>query len=352
MGARPQPEYDFYPDRAQGGRPVPRRRPALSPLSSTAQEAEPVLPGARVSVPPPNIPPVFGPHASPPGDERTRQGGPDGAADGQARPARPVPAYTAFVPRPTRPPAAERAGPPGGGPPPPVDAHGADPVDEAVRWQRPRHWTPPPIVVMAPPPTDVALGRRARRRPSRVSVAAAFAVVLVLGGAAAAVAATPRYLAHRDRSLWAATSVRLPASAAGLPRITPAGEDARTGAAQESAASGGSGQMITDLAVYGRRTGARAVVVVGRPQHPLTAEERELVRSAYASSVVGSASVVLTRREAGPLGGWFGCGVHVGRTTLCLAVDAGAVVSVTVTSTGPQAVQLARDVRAAVELRH
>ena len=199
-------------------------------------------------------------------------------------------------------------------------------------------------------PAEVALGRPARGRRGRGVVAGVVAVALVGGAAYAAVTAVPRYLQREDRLVWERTTVRIPRTLAGLPRISTASATVQAREAQTHLLGSGTGQMISDLAVYGRSRGTRVAVVVARPQHPLEADERALVRSGFASAMEAS-GVVLTERDAGDLGGWFGCGVKEGRTTTCLAVDAGAVVSVTVTTTGASAVTVAREARAAVVQR-
>ena len=163
-------------------------------------------------------------------------------------------------------------------------------------------------------------------------------------------AAVPQYLQRTDRDVWERTSVRIPRTLTGLPRITTASATTQARDLQTHLLGNGTGQMISDLAVYGRAKGTRVAVVVARPQHPLEADERDLVRAGFVAAMADS-GVVLTERDPGELGGWFGCGVKAGRTTTCLAVDAGAVVSVTVTATGASAVTVAREARAAVEQR-
>jgi hypothetical protein len=337
VGAGPQPDYDFYPQPPPDGSPVPRAR-RVPELSTLSPDVDPFVPGGRLSAPPPRIPPVFG-RPSPPDDPHaqaavTAASGPatvpQQRAESPARPgaaestpaARPVPAFTAHASTVHT----------------PVDAEASGPA-AALRLRGPDV-----------PVGDVRLGRRARRRPGRLAVVATGLFTLLLAGTGAAVALTPRFLAHQDETQWASTRVELPREAAGLPRVTGAASAAQAKAARSRLLSAGASRLITELGVYGARTGPRAVVVAARPQEPLTAPERELVRAGFAAAVAKS-DVVVTERDPGPLGGWFGCGVHQGRTTMCLAVDAGAVLSITVTTTGPGAVQTARDVRAAVETR-
>lgn len=315
-------------------------------LTSLAPEdgAEPFAPPGRLAAPPPNVPPVFDPTGTrtgarpvpaqrsavpPPG--LAAPASPDTAAAAPPAPRRPVPAFTAHVPAP-------RAGttPLGDGallaPPAPGPA--------ATRL----------LTAPAPPATDLSLGRRARRRPGRAATVSAVLAVLVLAVTAAAVAAVPSWLDRRDRQTWATTRLTLPAKVDGLSRVVTGSASTAERSAQAHVTASGAGQLITDLGVYAAEGRARVVVVLGRPQAPLDEAERTLVRSGYAGAVE-QAGVVLTPRDPGPLGGWFGCGVRDGRTTTCLSVDAGAVVSVSVSATGPAAVRLARRVRAAVTLR-
>ncbi|WP_088281245.1 hypothetical protein [Kineosporia sp. A_224] len=344
--ARTEPGYDYFPQGRPGqaaDSPVAGRLPSqrTRPLQSLAPEDygpdAPFVPAGRLSAPPPNLPPVFERPVQPRGDQR-----PWGSA-GQGRaaappvsvpppsvspalvPGRPVPAFTAHAVAPSS------------GHPAPTTAQGAT-------WRAP---SPRPLPAAQ---QDVALGRRARRRPGRVAVASVLAALLAGAVGYGAVVGVPRYLEHEDRVVWERTSVHVPRTVAGMTRITTASATAQAKAAQTGLLGSGAGQMITDLAVYGGRAGTRVVVVVGRPQHPLEADERELVLAGFARAV-GASGVVLTERDPGELGGWFGCGVHNGRTTMCLAVDAGAVVSVTVTATGGSALTLAREARAAVERR-
>ncbi len=319
MGAGPHPDYDFYPEPPPGAEPGPRPRRPRS-LTTLSPDADPAVPGGRLSAPPPRIPPVFERPAPPPGDRRAAVAPPVPAA--RPAPARQVPAFTAHA-------SAVHA---------PTDAVAAGP-SPAVR-----------LPVPARPARDVALGRRAGRRPGRLTLVVTGLVTLLLVGTGAAVALTPRYLAHQDRTAWASTSVELPPEAAGLPRVPNAVPAAQAKAARAQLLSTGAGPLITELGVYGGQDGPRAVVVAGRPQGPLSAQDRDLVRAGFTTAVARSA-VVVTERDPGPLGGWFGCGIHEGRTTMCLAIDAGVVLSITVTTTGPGAVQTARDLRAAVETR-
>jgi hypothetical protein len=196
----------------------------------------------------------------------------------------------------------------------------------------------------------VVLGRPARRGHARVALAATLLVALVLGGTLAAVALTPRYLVHRDEATWASTRLVLPADAMGLPRASAASESAQAGSARSGMLAAGTGQLITDVGVYGTKAGRRIIVVAGRPQHPLSEAERTLVRDGFSASLARS-GVVLASRDPGPLGGWLGCGVRDGRSTVCLAVDAGAVISITLPTTGPTAIATAGALRSTIELR-
>lgn len=349
--ARTEPGYDYFPQGRPGRAaeaPVAGRLPAQRsrPLQTLAPEDDgpdaPFVPAGRLSAPPPNLPPVFERPVQPPGDQRpwsssgrspaaappasvTSSAGPSLAVPPAGVPGRPVPAFTAHAAA-------------------PVSGRPAPPAGQDAAWRAP---SPRPLPA---PPQDVTLGRRARRRPGRVAVASVLAALLAGAAGYGAVVGVPRYLEHEDRVVWERTSVHVPRTVAGMTRITTASATAQAKAAQTGLLGSGAGQMITDLAVYGGKAGTRVVVVVGRPQHPLEADERELVRAGFTRAVAES-GVVLTERDPGELGGWFGCGVHKGRTTMCLAVDAGAVVSVTVTATGGSALTLAREARAAVELR-
>ena len=361
--ARSQPEYEFFPPGAertpaQADRPLAQRVKGLSALAPG--DDGPYLPPGRLSAPPPNVPPVFERPAEPRPDARPWHVPPQGAAPAtEAAPDRDAgtPWFRSAPRGTTGAPAASSATSSVSGPAPSAPGApttGAPPAASVPARPLPA-FTAHSAGPTAGPATaagtgGVALGRPARRRPGRVAVAGLLAVLVVGGAALAAVSAVPRYLERTDRLVWERTTVRIPRTLAGLPRITTSSMTAQAEQVQTHLLGSGTGQMISDLAVYGKARGARIAVVVARPQHPLEADERDIVRSTFTSAMEAS-GVVLTERDAGDLGGWFGCGVKAGRTTTCLAVDAGAVVSVTVTATGGSAVTVAREARAAVEQR-
>jgi len=63
------------------------------------------------------------------------------------------------------------------------------------------------------------------------------------------------------------------------------------------------------------------------------------------------AGITLTKQSAGALGGWFGCGPMAMGATMCGVVDASSLMVIVVSGQGPDAVNLSRTAREAVEHR-
>jgi hypothetical protein len=188
--------------------------------------------------------------------------------------------------------------------------------------------------------------------PTRVSWPSAIVTValLVLVGTVGAVG-LPRLLrAGADEEEFEATTLTRPAEVAGLPRLPDAEVTAEDKRAAEQLLSPVRTALATQVAVYARKTGVRLTVVAGRPATALTDRELEILRTGF-SAGMESAKAPVSQLSSGPLGGWFGCGQVEHGATLCLAMDAGAIVSIAVTSDDPSAIALAQVAREAVEHR-
>jgi hypothetical protein len=209
--------------------------------------------------------------------------------------------------------------------------------------------------------TAVAGPGRVRRRRFGGGLAVGAAAVAALGLGATAAAGVVRLLGPSgERDVWTATRVVTPDAVEGGPRMRSAQldgaarlEQARVTQIRQQAI--GAVALATQVAYYG--SGGRRVVTVvaGRPSLPLSADQQDTVRQGF-TATLGRAGVMLASRDAGGLGGWFGCGAvaAAGRgtaSTTCVAVDGGAVVSVTVAGSGPPAQAHARRVRETVERR-
>jgi hypothetical protein len=213
-------------------------------------------------------------------------------------------------------------------------------------------------------PADRSSGRRPRKKrrsdpgdpagpwPTRVSGPSALAAVaLIILVAVVAVVALPRVLNRNAAAdVFDQTALTQPAELAGLPRVADAkitDEDRRSA---ERLLSAVSAPLIRQTLVYGRGTGVRVTVVTGRPAAALSQSELDILRNGFTTGL-GSAGAPVKELDAGPLGGWFGCGQTELSKTLCLALDSGALVSVTVATKDASAFATARAAREAVEHR-
>ncbi len=188
--------------------------------------------------------------------------------------------------------------------------------------------------------------------PTRISGWAVLAgLTVIVAVAVLGAVAVPRVLAERDgEDAYSRTTLAAPARVAGLPRL--AGADLRPGDLHPAQVllSASRTPLTTQILGYGTPGRVRLVIAAGRPAHPLAAADRDALSNGFISGMA-SAKAPVTALDPGPLGGWFGCGTTPSGSTLCLAVDPGALIGISVTGKGAAVRELARTARAAVELR-
>lgn len=187
------------------------------------------------------------------------------------------------------------------------------------------------------------------RIPGRWILACLGAVVVF---AVAGAVAVPRFLAGQDGAdVYRRTALAEPAQIAGLTRSPDAGVTAEQTRSAQQLLSAVTTPVTTKVLVYGQAGGGvRLAVGTARPSHPLSEQEQQSLRTGFETGMT-QAQAPVSGLETGALGGWFGCGATPAGSTLCLSVDAGALVSITITQTGGTATDLAQSARRAVELR-
>lgn len=179
-----------------------------------------------------------------------------------------------------------------------------------------------------------------RSRRTKVLIGAGIAAGVVVVLAVLSAIAVPVYLKHRDAQIAAHTTVSLPASAAGLPRL-------RATAQLEAMVANLPQLGPVQAGLYGKGTRRVAVVASahafdeGDQRSFMTGVTQGMVQSRYRPVKV----------DAGPLGGVMDCTSSSTKTTTCVFADAGAFGSITVNASGPPALATVREVRSAVEHR-
>jgi hypothetical protein len=187
----------------------------------------------------------------------------------------------------------------------------------------------------------------------------------VLGALMAAESITTFALAghqvsREDRLVWQQTSLVLPASLLGVQRQQDPASTAQSAEQASNLLSDSAGNLSAQIGHYvgtvnqgpdglGEPTVRKITVVAGRPKAPLTPADRSVIRSTY-TSAMSKLGLTLASRDPGTLGGWMGCGALGPEQTLCLAVDAGSVITITLNGTGRTVEDQAVNVRDAVEV--
>jgi hypothetical protein len=233
-----------------------------------------------------------------------------------------------------------------------VDLEGVTDYRDVTPYPTYQHWAIPRV-----DPWDEPAGGRRREPvdspdpwPTRVSGSSAMAAValVVLIGTVGAVG-LPRLMGTGgDEHALEAVTLTQPAEAAGLPRLPDAEVTAEDRRAAEQLLSAVRTPLTTEAAVYTGESGVRLTVITGRPATALTDRELETLRTGF-SIGMEAARAPVRQLDTGLLGGWFGCGQTEHGVTLCLAMDAGAIVSITVTEKGSSAIVLAQAARQDVE---
>jgi hypothetical protein len=211
----------------------------------------------------------------------------------------------------------------------------------------------PPYGVPAPPPYPggYALTPYGPPPPAGLSTGAKVAIGLAIAAGSfvviciLAAIAIPVFLNQQAKAIAARTSVSLPDTVGGDPRLP---ESAQVGVRSLAAQIPAEGHA--QAAVYGRGTTATVVVIVG--SHALNAKDQSDYLAAVDDSEAKNAGVVEAKVPAGPLGGTVQCGASPdGRRTDCAFVDAGAFGVIDVLGTGPDAQRRVLSIRSEVEHR-
>jgi hypothetical protein len=176
-------------------------------------------------------------------------------------------------------------------------------------------------------------------------------LALVILVAVGAVVAVPRFLSgSQDGDVYRSTSLAQPSQIAGLPRLPDGAVTKQTRDPAVRLLSAVRVPLSTRVTGYGRADGVRLTVVTGRPDAPLTESDITSLRTGFTSGMQAGGATV-KEVDPAPLGGWFGCGQVPKGQTLCLALDAGAALSIVITAGDASALTLARTARTAVETR-
>lgn len=185
--------------------------------------------------------------------------------------------------------------------------------------------------------------------PTRVSSVKAFAAVtLVVLTAVLAVVALPRLISSSaDSDLYHSTTVQLPSEIDGLPRLAGNKVTAEDNRSAPQLLTAARFPLETMVGVYARPAGARLTVAAGRPAEPIPDADLGSIRDGFRDGIT-SAGGQVHEIDPGHLGGWFGCAQLDSGLTLCLALDATALVGISVTSNDPTAIPLAGAARNAV----
>lgn len=166
-----------------------------------------------------------------------------------------------------------------------------------------------------------------RPGPEPRSGLALWVVALIATGMAAVVLAIvlaiaiPVFISQRAKSEWQSTRVTLPSSVAGLDRITGSTVDPliKSMIAPPLEAK--------DIGVYGT-LGPKVVLVMAlKSPSAMTEAAQARERAGFLKgSTTGGLYLTLTRqKDAGGLGGWFGCAKAQAGITVCLATDEGSL---------------------------
>lgn len=197
------------------------------------------------------------------------------------------------------------------------------------------------------PPVPASYGPYA---PARQGMSTGAKVAIALGGAVAglvvlgilAAIAIPVFLNQRAKSEAEGITITLPAQIAAYPRMTGAQDEQVQSLVAGLPPEAGTAQG----AAYGV---GRAMVIVIAGRHVMLPKDR----TDYLDGVTRSEArngVTQVSVDPGPLGGQMRCGAASdGTRTDCAFADAGAYGVIDVATTGPEAVALVLQVRAAVE---
>jgi hypothetical protein len=174
----------------------------------------------------------------------------------------------------------------------------------------------------------------------------ATAMALVILGILAAIA-IPVFISQKAKSEWSATTVALPASVAGLDRITGAEADALIKTLVQPPLE------AKDIGAYGT-LGPKVVVVMAiKTPAAVTEAGQAQERDNFLKGAASSGFTVTQLNEAGALGGWFGCTPAQAKptVTICLATDQGSLFSAVIGPAVANPAQMAQQAREATITR-
>lgn len=181
----------------------------------------------------------------------------------------------------------------------------------------------------------------------------------VFGLMVAAAVAVPVYQHQRGQAVWKATSVALPQSIGGRPRLTDTASVQLAEEMKSTLVTGSAGRKFPEpmVALYGSGAGPKLLVVAARPTTPFTVRDFNASLVAFRRGVTTGAPASATfgayqAADPGTLGGAMKCldvSVNGQSFGACAAIDSGAFVSVVaINAAGPEVANLARQAREAV----
>jgi len=179
-----------------------------------------------------------------------------------------------------------------------------------------------------------------------IAILCVFGALVVLGVIGAV--AGPAFLTQHAKAEYQATTLALPDTINGIPRLPSSAVPVDP--SLESEVKRVLPQATIETAAY--RDGATAVaIILVRPGRPLNAADQVLLRQGEMIDSGARAGITLTKQSAGSLGGWFGCGSMAMGAEMCGVVDSSSLMVIVVSGQGPDAVNLSRTAREAVEHR-
>jgi hypothetical protein len=171
----------------------------------------------------------------------------------------------------------------------------------------------------------------------------ASAVAIVLGIVVALL--FPSFQDHGESETWQSIELKLPGAIADFQRAP----DNQLPQGLPAQATAGDGNLFAHQAgLYLSKNGSeRLAVIAARPQSALNAEQRKQAQDSFQAKA-DAAGMKVTAFSPAPYGGWFGCAQN-DSGTMCLAVDAGAMININTNRVGQPGFTLARTARQAVE---
>lgn len=158
----------------------------------------------------------------------------------------------------------------------------------------------------------------------------------------------PALLNQRATSAWKATKVALPKSIAGRDRVTGRQVDAIVKVVAKPPVT------AKNVGLYGA-IGADVILVIAvKSDVPMTTAQQGQERAGFVKGGAGSGMALNLKqqKDAGKLGGWFGCSSAPAGVTVCLATDQGSLFGIVMGPAITSPAQLARQAREATITRN